>query len=49
MKFIFKLNEFPFEEMSKRERDSLVTQLRDELAKLTWRDIAWTIDRKSVV
>jgi hypothetical protein len=43
MKFIFKLNEFPFEEMSKRERDALVLQLRDELAKLTWRDIAWTV------
>lgn len=43
MKFIFKLNEYPFEEMSKRERDTLVVQLRDELAKLTWRDIAWNI------
>jgi hypothetical protein len=43
MKFIFKLNEYPFEEMPKRERDNLVIALRDELAKLTWRDVAWTI------
>lgn len=43
MKFIFKLNEYPFDEMNKRERDNLVTSLRDELAKLTWREIAWTI------
>jgi hypothetical protein len=43
MKFIFKLNEYPFEDMVKRERDNLVIALRDELAKLTWRDVAWTI------
>ena len=43
MKFIFKLNEYPFQEMAKRERDNLVIALRDELAKLTWRDVAWTI------
>ena len=43
MKFIFKLNEYPFDEMNKRERDNLVTALRDELAKLTWREIAWTV------
>lgn len=43
MKFLFKLNEYPFEEMSKRERDNLVVALRDELAKLTWREIAWII------
>lgn len=43
MKFLFKLNEYPFEEMSKRERDNLVIALRDELAKLTWREIAWII------
>jgi len=43
MKFIFKLNEYPFDEMNKRERDNLVNALRDELAKLTWREIAWTV------
>lgn len=43
MKFIFKLNEYPFDEMNKRERDNLVIALRDELAKLTWREIAWTV------
>lgn len=43
MKFIFKLNEYPFVEMNKRERDNLVNALRDELAKLTWREIAWTV------
>lgn len=43
MKFIFKLNEYPFDEMNKRERDNLVNALRDELAKLTWREVAWTV------
>ena len=43
MKFIFKLNEYPFDEMNKRERDNLVNALRDELAKLTWREIACTV------
>lgn len=43
MKFIFKLNEYPFDEMNKRERDNLINALRDELAKLTWREIAWTV------